>query len=73
MSERPFTASLIRPICKSCSEEMWLSRVGPHPTHAMSYEVCTFECKQCGEARSRIVDHWTKTEISAAAEIAIAG
>jgi hypothetical protein len=42
---------------------MWLSRVGPHPIHAMTYEVCTFECKQCGEAKSRTLDHWTKTEI----------
>ena len=39
------------------------------PVHAITYEVCTtygvctFECKQCGEARSRTVDHWTKTEI----------
>jgi hypothetical protein len=63
MSDRPFTATLIRPICKSCGEAMWLSRVGPHPYHAMTQELCVFECKQCGEANSRTVDYWTKTEI----------
>lgn len=63
MSDRPFTATIIRPVCVSCRQEMWLSRVGPHPVHAINYEVCTFECKQCGEAKSRTLDYWTKTEI----------
>jgi hypothetical protein len=63
MSDQPFTATLIRPICASCGEAMWLARVGPHPTHAMTYEVCIFECKQCGEAKSSTVDHWTKVQI----------
>jgi hypothetical protein len=43
---------------------MWLSRVGPHPIHAITFEVCTFECKHCGRAKSRTVDRWTKTEIA---------
>jgi hypothetical protein len=65
MADRPFTASLIQPICFSCGEEMWLSRVGPHPTHAITFDVCTFECKHCGQAKSRTLDRWTKTEVAA--------
>jgi len=63
MGDRPFTATLVRPRCISCGAEMWLSRVGPHPTHSTTYDVCTFECKPCGEAKSSTLDHWTKTEI----------
>jgi hypothetical protein len=63
MSDRPFTATLVRPRCVSCGAEMWLSRVGPHPTHSVTYDVCTFECKPCGQARSSTLDHWTKIEV----------
>ena len=64
MADRPLTATLIRPICNSMRRGRCGSRASrPHPTvHAITYEKSApSECKQYGQAKSRILDRWTKT------------
>jgi hypothetical protein len=63
MGDRPFTSTLTRPRCDLCGNEMWLSRIEPHPTHSVAYDLCTFACHPCGQARACTLDYWTKTEV----------